>query len=212
MLTTAIPHDVTVHNQLKWAHKLVMPPFPLHTCTHTHGPRLRPLKQWLHLPWEKCPHPLLWRRQRHRANSGVWHQQYQISLNKLYLKWREGYLLPTLRLENNFLTFRLNAPVVIRAKPKKCERTFLFIAMYYWGYTSLGSQRSVRISPPFLPAHHCGPATRDFQKPTEKPRKVVPYKFTVHIETKHYLSRPNTISHVQTLSLTYFDEMSEITY
>ena len=185
-------------------------PHSPYTHMHTHSPRLRPLKQWLHLPCEKRPRPLLWRWQRHGANSGMWHQQYQTSLNKLYLKWREGYLLPTLRSENNFLTFRLNAPVVIRAKPKKCERTFLFIAMYYWGYTSFGSRRSVRISPPFLPPHHCGPATRDFQKPTEKPLKVVPYKFTVHkwqfwIETKHYLSRPNTISHVQTLSLTYLE-------
>ena len=39
--------------------------------------------------------------------------------------------------ENNLPTFRLNAPVVIRAKVKRCEQTLLFIAMHYWGYTSL---------------------------------------------------------------------------
>ena len=47
----------------------------------------------------------------------------------------EGYVLPT--QENNLPTFRLNAPVVIRANVKKCEQALLFIAMYYWGYTSL---------------------------------------------------------------------------
>jgi len=36
-----------------------------------------------------------------------------------------------LRLKNNLLTFQLNAPVVIRAKVKKCEQTLLFIVMYY---------------------------------------------------------------------------------
>ena len=41
-----------------------------------------------------------------------------------------------LRLENNLLTFRLNAPVVIRVEVKKCEQTLLFIARYYWGYMS----------------------------------------------------------------------------
>ena len=35
------------------------------------------------------------------------------------------------------MAFWLNAPVVIRAKVKKCEQTLLFIAMHYWGYTSL---------------------------------------------------------------------------
>ena len=32
---------------------------------------------------------------------------------------------------------RLNVPVIIRAKVKKCKQTLLFIAMHYWGYTSL---------------------------------------------------------------------------
>ena len=39
--------------------------------------------------------------------------------------------------ENNLQTFRLNAPVVIRVKVKRCKQTLLFIAMHYWGYTSL---------------------------------------------------------------------------
>ena len=37
-------------------------------------------------------------------------------------------------LENILPMFWLNAPVIIRAKVKRCE---LFIAMHYWGYTSL---------------------------------------------------------------------------
>ena len=39
--------------------------------------------------------------------------------------------------KNNLPTFQLNAPVVIRAKERRCEQTLLFIAMHYWGYTSL---------------------------------------------------------------------------
>ena len=51
--------------------------------------------------------------------------------------WRKGYLLPTLSAKNNLPIFRLNAPVVIRAKVKKCEQILPFIAMHYWGYMSL---------------------------------------------------------------------------
>ena len=39
--------------------------------------------------------------------------------------------------ENILSTIRLNAPVVIKAKVKRCEQTLLFIPMHYWGYTSL---------------------------------------------------------------------------
>ena len=39
--------------------------------------------------------------------------------------------------ENNLLTFRLNAPVIIRVKVKRCEQTLLFIVVHYWGWTSL---------------------------------------------------------------------------
>ena len=33
--------------------------------------------------------------------------------------------------ENDLPTFRLNTPVLITAKVKKCEQTLLFIAMHY---------------------------------------------------------------------------------
>ena len=36
-----------------------------------------------------------------------------------------------LGLENNLLTFRLNAPVVIRVKVRRCKQTLPFIAMHY---------------------------------------------------------------------------------
>ena len=52
-------------------------------------------------------------------------------------KWRMRLSVTNFTLENNLPTFWLNAPVVIRAKVKKCEQTLLFIAMHYWGYTSL---------------------------------------------------------------------------
>ena len=46
----------------------------------------------------------------------------------------KGYLLPTWvrKITTCMPTFRLNAPVVIRAMKKKCEQTLLFIAMHYW--------------------------------------------------------------------------------
>ena len=65
-----------------------------------------------------------------------WNQQYGQG-DKLAGFWREGYLLPTLARKITLPTFRLNAPVVFRAKVKRCEQTLLFIAMHYWGYTSL---------------------------------------------------------------------------
>ena len=64
--------------------------------------------------------------------------------------------------ENNLPTFRLNAPVVIRAKVKKCEQTLLLISALL-RICVIGGQRLVRIAPPSLPPHHSGPATRDFQ-------------------------------------------------
>ena len=39
----------------------------------------------------------------------------------------------------------------------------LFIAIHYWGYTSLEVKGPVRIAPPSLRPCHSGPATRDFQ-------------------------------------------------
>ena len=53
---------------------------------------------------------------------------------QLYL-WREGCLI-NLSLKNSLPMFRLNAPVIIGAKVKKCEQTLPFIAAHYWGYTS----------------------------------------------------------------------------
>ena len=46
--------------------------------------------------------------------------------------WIKNRLSVTnLSSENKLPMFRLNAPVVIRAKVKKCEQTLLFIAMHY---------------------------------------------------------------------------------
>ena len=51
------------------------------------------------------------------------------SSSSLYVPWRQKRLsVANLSSENNLLTFQLNAPVVIRAKVKKCEQTLLFIA------------------------------------------------------------------------------------
>ena len=52
-------------------------------------------------------------------------------------KQRERLSVTNLSLENNLLMFRLNAPVVIRAKVKEVRTALLFIAMHYRGYTSL---------------------------------------------------------------------------
>ena len=75
--------------------------------------------------------------------------------------WRGRLSVTNLSSENNLPTFRLNAPVIIRAKVKKCEQTMLFIAMHYWGYTSLEVKGREDCSS--LRFHHSGPATRDFQ-------------------------------------------------
>ena len=76
--------------------------------------------------------------------------------------------LPVTNLSSeNLPTFRLNAPVLIRAKGKRCEQTLLFIAMHYWGCitedtchwrSKIGEDCS-----PTLPLHHSSLATRDFQ-------------------------------------------------
>ena len=75
----------------------------------------------------------------------------------------EGYLLPTIARKITLPTFRLNAPVVIRAKVKEVRtKTSLFIATLLRIHVIRG-QRLVRIAPPSLPPHHSDPATRDFQ-------------------------------------------------
>ena len=73
---------------------------------------------------ENLPAKLSWM-QRHTLFSVV---------SQLLYKWRERLSVTNLSSENKFW---LNAPVVNRAKVKKCEQTLLFIAMHYWGYMSL---------------------------------------------------------------------------
>ena len=53
--------------------------------------------------------------------------------------------------ENNLLTFRINALVIIRVKVKKCEQTLLFIAKLYWGEMSLEVKSRWGLLPPCLP-------------------------------------------------------------
>ena len=60
-------------------------------------------------------------------------------------------------------TFRLNAPVVIRAKVKEVRNNVAVYSHALLRIHVIGGQRSVRIAPPSLPPHHSGPATRDFQ-------------------------------------------------
>ena len=58
---------------------------------------------------------------------------FQWLLSWLLHEWK-GYLVPTWAWK---ITCQRFAPVIIRAKVKRCEQTLLFIAMHYWGYTSL---------------------------------------------------------------------------
>ena len=60
-----------------------------------------------------------------------------------------------LSLENNLPTFRLNAPVMIRAKVKEVQTS---AAIYSHAIQVIGGQRSLRVAPPSLPPHHSGPA------------------------------------------------------
>ena len=48
--------------------------------------------------------------------------------------WRS---VTNVSLENNLPTFWLKAPVIIRAKVKRCEQMLLFIVVHNWGHTSL---------------------------------------------------------------------------
>ena len=65
--------------------------------------------------------------------------------------------------ENNLPTFRLNAPVVIRAKVKEVRTNITIYSHTLLRITVIGGQRLVRIAPPSLPPHHSDPAARDFQ-------------------------------------------------
>ena len=60
--------------------------------------------------------------------------------------------------------FRLNAPVVIRAKVKEVRNNIAIYSHALPRIHVIGGQRSVSIAPPSLPPHHSGPATRDFKK------------------------------------------------
>ena len=55
-------------------------------------------------------------------------------------QWRGRLSATNFSSENNLLTFRLNAPVVITAKVKRCEQTLLFIAIHYTYYTCMKCQ------------------------------------------------------------------------
>ena len=67
----------------------------------------------------------------------------------------EGYLLPTWARKIACQRFDR----MLQAKVKKWTNTA--IAMH-WG------QRSIRITPPYIPPHHSSPATRDFQSSRPK--------------------------------------------
>ena len=62
---------------------------------------------------------------------------------------------------NNLPMFRLNAPVVIRAKVKEVRNNVVIYSHALLRICIIGGQRLVRIAPPSLPPHHSGPATRD---------------------------------------------------
>ena len=86
----------------------------------------------------------------------------------MYNKWREGYVLPTWARKITSQSFDWMLQSSSGQKWKTCEQTLLFIAMHYWGCTSLEvKERSVRIAPPSLPSDHSGPA--------EVPWSVEPY-------------------------------------
>ena len=75
---------------------------------------------------------------------------------------RERVSVTNFSLENNLLTFRLNAPVVItqgesgRSVNKRC---YLYYTHALLRIHVIGSQKSVRIAPPSLPSDHSSPAT-----------------------------------------------------
>jgi len=78
----------------------------------------------------------------------------------------EKVYLFNLSLENSLSTFQLNGPIVIRVKVKKCETNTTIYRHALLRICVIGGQRLVRIAPPFLPAHHSGPATRIFSPPS----------------------------------------------
>ena len=62
-----------------------------------------------------------------------------------YLNEEEGYLYSS---ENNLPTFRLNAPVIIRAKVKRYEQNIIIYSPTLLRIHIIGGQRLERIAPP----------------------------------------------------------------
>ena len=81
----------------------------------------------------------------------------QMATNK-NCKQRERLSVTNLSSENNLPTFRVNAPVVIRVKVKEVQTNIAVYSHALLRIHIIGGQRSVRITPPFLPPHHSGPA------------------------------------------------------
>ena len=81
----------------------------------------------------------------------IYHHGTSFALNE------EGYLLPTIAQKNNLPMFRLNAPVVIRAKVKEVRTNITIYSHTLLRIHVIGGQRSVRIAPPSLPPHHSDP-------------------------------------------------------
>ena len=96
-----------------------------------------------------------------------WAQNIACTIN---FQWLLSWLLHKCKLsvtnyslENNLPTFRLNAPVVIRAKVKEVRTNITIYSHTLLRIHIIGGQRLVRIAPPSLPPHHSDPAARDFQ-------------------------------------------------
>ena len=98
------------------------------------------------------------------TNGSCYWTQISCCLNE-----EKGYLLPTLARKITLPTFRLNAPVIIRAKVKKVRTNITIYSHTLLRIHVIGGQRSVRIAPPFL------------QKPTEKSLKALAAWFTVPV-------------------------------
>ena len=80
------------------------------------------------------------------------------------IRWMKKVSVTNYSLENNSLTFRLNAPVVIRAKVKEVRTNITISSHTLLRIHVVGGQRLVRIDPPSLPPH---PAARDVRSLTQ---------------------------------------------
>ena len=86
-----------------------------------------------------------------------------LSVASQLAEYRERLMVTKLSLEITLPTFRLNAPVIIRAKVKEVRNNVAIYSHALPRIHIIGGQRSVRITPPSLPPHHSGLTTRDFQ-------------------------------------------------